>query len=344
MSEPLPGSRGQHTIVPKRPRHRPRSSGDPPAKIVKQLLAVVAGFAALAHAPAHAHHQAGPSWLAGSSGALGAFWLDRPDIAGILMLWAIVYVRGWARLRRRAPTVAGLGRLCAYVLGITAAGAALLSPITLRAGEALPVHMVQHLLLTMLAAPLIMLGNPFLFVTWGLPRAGRRGLGRLLHSRLRHAVVVATALPVAWTASAGVLWLWHAPSAYDAALAHWWLHDAQHLTFFVSAALLWYAVIGPAPRLRRSAAASSRVGWLFAAMAQNAALAIVIAVSERVLYRHYLGPAGPAALADQQVAGILMLVSGTMMYVAAALLVAARLLWSTGLREGVPDYAVRRPV
>jgi putative membrane protein len=265
-----------------------------------------------------------------------AAWLERPDIASILTVLTIIYVGGWMRLRRRAPTVARLGRLAAYVSGVAAIWAALLSPINLYAGEALPVHMVQHLLLTMLAAPLILLGNPVPFMTWGLPRLGRRLLGRLIRSRLRRAAVLATAPGVAWAAATSVLWLWHAPAAYDAALAWWWLHDIQHVTFFASAAVLWDAIIDPAPRLQRSATETSRTAWLFAAAVQNAALAAWIALSDRILYRHYLGPAGLDALAGQQAAGLLMLVSGTMMYVSAALLVVARLLWRDGLSTRRP--------
>jgi putative membrane protein len=278
-------------------------------------LALSGGMALMAPAPAAAHGGNSPSWL------------ERPDVALVLMILAVVYLSGWIRIRWRAPRVAGVWRLGAYALGIATLAVALVSPIHVHAGEALPVHMIQHMLLTMIAAPLILLGNPLPFMAWGFPRAGRRALGRLLRSRLRRAAVLATALPTAWAAAAGVLWLWHSPSAYDAALARPWLHDAQHLTFFVSAAAFWCPVIDPAPRLRRGAADTGRMAWLFAAAIQNAALAAWIALSGRVLYQHYLGPAGPAVLADQQVAGMLMLVSGTMMYVGAALLVAARLLW-----------------
>jgi putative membrane protein len=311
-----------HTIAAPRPRHHHCSVLG---------LALMVGIDLLAPASAHAHHA-------------GEGWADRPEIVGVLLLGTLLYLGGWMRLRQRAPRVAALGRLAAYTLGTSTAAVALLSPISAQAGEALPVHMVQHLLLTMFAAPLILLGNPLPFLTWGLPRTIRRAVGRLLRSRLRPAAVFATGCPAAWAVATGALWLWHAPRAYDAALLRPWLHDLQHLTFFVSAALFWSAVIDPAPRLQGGVADTGRMAWLFAAAIQNAALGAWIALSERVLYQHYLGPAGPAVLADQQAAGMLMLASGTMMYVGGALLVAARLLWRETTARAprpVPDRGPR---
>src|SRR5919201_6477804 len=117
----------------------------------------------------------------------------------VLAAGAAAYGRGWWSLASRGHPPAGW-RLALYLLGLAAMAAALVSPIDTLADELFPVHMVQHLLLTMLAAPLVLLGNPLPVVLWGVPRQFRRWLASPLitGARFRIALAAPPFLPVAW--------------------------------------------------------------------------------------------------------------------------------------------------
>ena len=130
------------------------------------------------------------------------------------------YVRGWWRLRRRghAPPA---WRLAAYALGVVTIAAALVGLDEL-ADERFSVHMIQHLLLMMVAAPLLALGDPLPLVLWGLPRRARAPLAALLRprARTRRALRALTWLPTAGILYVVIVWAWHVPALYDAAAEH----------------------------------------------------------------------------------------------------------------------------
>jgi cytochrome c oxidase assembly factor CtaG len=263
----------------------------------------------------------------------------RADVILALAGAGAVYLVGWRRLRRRGPRAAPAWRLAVHLLGIVALVVALLSPLDAVAQQTLPAHMLQHLLLTMAAAPALVLAGALPIVSWALPIEGRLAFAAALRRLVRAGLARATSPPVAGAVMAATLWLWHVPAAYEAALARRWVHDLQHLTFFASALLFWVAIVDPAPRLQRRTDDVRHLVSLFAAIAQNGALAAWIALSSRVLYLTYASR--PDALGEQQVAGVLMLGGGSMMYVIAALLVAARIMMRG---EGRPDLAaVRAP-
>src|SRR5919204_6708318 len=143
----------------------------------------------------------------------------------MLVCVGALYGRGWWRLYRIGHPPSRW-RLAVYGLGLAAIAAALLSPIDDLADQLFPVHMVQHLLLTMLAAPLVLLGNPLPVVLWGVPRGLRRYLASpfTTGARFRVALVVLTSLPVAWFVYVADLWAWHVPLLYQLALEHEVVH------------------------------------------------------------------------------------------------------------------------
>src|SRR5262245_51465224 len=161
--------------------------------------------------------------------------------------------------------------------------------------------MVQHQLLFMIAPPLLLLGNPYPFVLWGLPRGVRRRLRPTLTvtGALRAAWRALTWMPVAGTLYMLVLFAWHHPALYEAALEHRSLHDLEHLSFFASAVLFWWPVVNPAPRLRRLTSGLQygyRIGYLIVATGLNTVLGAVLGMTERVLYPMYA--AAPRLLED----------------------------------------------
>lgn len=181
---------------------------------------------------------------------LGA-WDWRPDVLAVVTVLGGVYVTGWLRLRRRDTAAARAQDLALYLLGLVAIALALLSPVDALGPVLLTMHMVQHELLAMIAAPLLLLANPYPVALWALPDGLRRRVGRLLtrDTAARRALRAVTFMPVAWLTYMAILWGWHLPVAYQAALERPVLHDVQHLSFFLAALLFWWPVIHPAPRV-----------------------------------------------------------------------------------------------
>jgi cytochrome c oxidase assembly factor CtaG len=200
--------------------------------------------------------------------------------------------------------------------------------------------MVQHQLLVMVAAPALLLGNPFPYTVWGLPAAARRGLQRfLVEGRpARRALRALTWPPVAGLLYAVTLWAWHWPPAWEAALRSWWIHDLEHLTFFGTAALVWWPIMNPAPRARGRRGGvyyGVRIAYLVVATAQNTLLGAVLSLTERVLYPSYaLGAErfGMTPLEDQALGGGIMW-SGGHMYLVAILVLVWQALDSEGTRR-----------
>lgn len=253
---------------------------------------------------------------------MDAAWCRRAAILTVLGTLALLYILGWARLRRagRAPA-APAEALVAYLAGVAVVGAALLSRLALLQERLLSAHMVQHELLMIAGPPLLLLGRPLATTLWGTPSDLRQWAGRRLsrRSRLRAVFDALTRPAAAWTVSAALLWVWHAPYLYDAVQASLLLHDAQHLSFFAAGLLFWWPVVQAAPFSHRMAL-PLRVGYLAAGIMQRSVLGGVITLSDHVLYPHYLSVArsgGLAALQDQRIAGgIMWFVSGTILCVA----------------------------
>jgi cytochrome c oxidase assembly factor CtaG len=259
-------------------------------------------------------------------------WHWHPAISGVVLGLGAAYAVGWWRLRRerlrrgRARGLASRWRLLAYESGLLAVALALVSPLDELSGLLFAAHMVQHQLLLMVAAPLLLLGNPLPYVLWGLPRHLRRAMGQALTpaARGRRALKRLTSVPVAGVVYAVTLWSWHAPAAYEAALRSAFLHDVEHLSLFLGAVLFWWPLVNPAPRFvtpRGGLYYGVRIGYLLLATAQNTLLGAILALTERVLYPTYAAAPrlfGLSALDDQSLAGGIMW-SGSHMYLIAVL-------------------------
>jgi cytochrome c oxidase assembly factor CtaG/polyferredoxin len=242
-------------------------------------------------------------------------WPFDPWLLAGLLLTAGVYLRGWLALRGRDRLRWHGGHLAAFLGGLVAIYLALASPIEPFADLLLQVHMVQHLLLMMLAPPLLWLGAPLFPLLRGLPRPIRvfwvapllaAPPLRRLFSRLTHPLT-ALVLFVATT------WLWHTPPVYDLALRAKGWHYFEHVCFLAAALLFWYPVVRPYP------AQPHWSPWLLLpclllADLSNTALAALLTFSDRLLYPYYAEVprlAGLSPLDDQSAAGVLMWVPGS---------------------------------
>lgn len=245
----------------------------------------------------------------------GPWWLYL-----LLALAAWLAARGVWTLWRRAGVGAGVKRweAASFAGGWVVLALSILSPLDAFGGQLFWAHMVQHELLMLAAAPLLVLSRPLATTVWGLPHAARPLAARLAGSLGLVAALRVLSRPLtAWLLHAAVLWGWHAPALFEAALHVPWVHDLQHACFFASALLFWWALLtGPKARLGLG------VLYLFTTMVHTSLLGALLTFSGRVLYASYEGTAprwGLSALEDQQLGGLIMWVPGGVVYLLAGL-------------------------
>lgn len=276
-------------------------------------------FGPLAHA-----HASGPA------APLEWRWTLDAWLVGLLLLSAGGYALGLARLW----THAGRGRGVASVQAAAFAGgwlgvvAALVSPIDGWGSRLFSAHMVQHELLMVVAAPLLVLGRPLATWTWALAPAQRRWVGGLTRRRGWAAFWGWMTDPlVAWALHALVLWAWHVPLLFEAALRHEALHILQHFSFFGTALFFWWSVLGHDPRGRYGPGHSA--AYLFTTMLHTAALGALLSLAPTAWYAPYVVEAarlGFDPVEDQQLGGLVMWVPSGLAYVIAALAVLGKML------------------
>ncbi len=195
---------------------------------------------------------------------------------------------------------------------------ALISPLHELGERWFSVHMVQHLLLTLVAAPMLLLSNAMPVVLWALPRQDRLTVGGLLGrpGPVRGALKLLTNPFLAWWLFVLSQWLWHQPAAYQLALEERWAHYAEHLSFFATAVLFWWPVVGAAP-LPSPLPLPGRLLYAFLAWLPNSLLGAGIALSPHVLFPYYEREAaalGIDPLTDQQLAGLIMWIPGDVVF------------------------------
>jgi len=229
-----------------------------------------------------------------------------------LVIGGVLYALAWRRIpasSRSGRRVVPVLRAWSFAVGLLALLVAVNGPPDVLAESSFSIHMVQHLLLQLVAAPLLLLGGP----VWVLLRADppwlpRRVLVRVLRSRL---VGVITHPVVAFGAFTVVLVVSHMTPLYELALEHEPVHQVEHLVYLLTALLFWWPAIGVDPAPHRIGHLY-RLLYLMVSMPVMAFLGLAIANAERVLYSSYAQPTpwGASALADQQAAGTLMWVAG----------------------------------
>lgn len=260
------------------------------------------------------------------SGATLAGWTTDLTVTAPLLLLLMLYLLGVGRLRRASRLGGGVSTISvlSFVLGWTLLAIAMVSPLHDWSRRLFTAHMIGHELVMTLAAPLLVLARPFGVLLWAFPRASRPGIARstrvvgyLLFWEILTLPLVAAAL------HAVAIWAWHMPVLYEAALRLEWVHWAQHLSFLLTALLFWWAVLDGATRGRVRAGG---IFLLFATAIHTACLGVLISLAEHPLYSLQSRAAAEwklTALADQQLAGLVMWVPGSLAYALAALALAA---------------------
>jgi cytochrome c oxidase assembly factor CtaG len=279
------------------------------------LLALVC--AAPAPAAAHAGHEHGIGWTLDASVTIP------------LLLAAALYAIGFFRLRSRADRgrMALVRGAALYAFGWLILAGSLVSPLHEAGERSFTMHMIEHELLMLPAALLLVAARPGPVLLWGLPRPLRRAFGSAAQWGLWHRLsepITATAI------QALAIWLWHMPGPFDLALRHEGWHIVQHLCFVVSALLFWWAM------LHRTSEVLAAV-CLFVTSLIGGALGALMALSASPWYAAYtamgMTPFGLTPEQDQQLAGLIMWIPGGLFHLAAALLFLARWLSGKGGRN-----------
>jgi cytochrome c oxidase assembly factor CtaG len=250
-------------------------------------------------------------------------WSLGPPLILVLAL-AILYRIGSrrttvpTRMRRRQRQ-----RDAYFYAALAVTAIALDSPLDMLRERLFWAHMVQHVLLLVVAPPLIVLARPWSRLWRALPLPTRRDLGRGLVQGTRAGPLrrLARALgsPIpSFVLFSVVLLAWHLPALFDATLRSTALHALEHTLFFATALMFWKQVID-SPPLRASLGAPQRVAYVVGAMVLTWALAVVLALAPHPLYASYAHelsrPGGISAMADQQIAAGVMWVPGSITFV-----------------------------
>ncbi len=242
-------------------------------------------------------------------------WSIDPSLAYVAVA-AGLYVLGGRRGHSSSPEQPL--RALAFFAGLLTIVIALGSPIDAYADKLFWVHMVQHILLLTVAPPLILLGRPWPRMWRALPFAVRVRMGRSIARSSWAAPLRALSKPTAaWLLFNATIVCWHIPAAYEATLNSGAVHNLEHAMFFFFGLVFWARVINPGP-LRPRLVWPARIAYVVGAMVVGWVLAIALVVVPHPLYGHYATlaarPGGISALTDQQIAGGVMWVPGSVAY------------------------------
>lgn len=270
--------------------------------------------------PAFAHGGHADPELAG--------WSFEPWALVPLLLCLALYLIGLARLAARAGNSTPIVRRNAalFLLGWLTLAGATISPLHEGGEHSFTLHMIEHELIMLVAAPLMALSRPLGVMIWALPSSARTGLSSwardgAVHWLWRHATAPITATLVQLL----VIWLWHAPGLFEQALRHEGWHIVQHICFLVSALLFWWAMVfGRHGRAGYGLAALC----LFVTSLGGGALGALMTFAISPWYSDYaamgMGLLGLTPEEDQQLAGLIMWIPGGMIHAGAALIMLMR--------------------
>jgi putative membrane protein len=272
-------------------------------------------------------------------------WTADPLVLSSLLLSGLAYGRGTWQLRQHAGRAerGGTWHLAAFVAGWSSVVLSLLSPLDAWSDISFAAHMTQHELLMLVAAPLLILGRPFVVLLWSLPAAARRRVGLWVsRGRVARTWSWLTGPLMTLLIHALAVWIWHIPSLFDAALADERVHALQHLCFFVTAALFWWAIVHG--RYGRVGYGLS-VLFVFATALHQSILGALLTLGRVVWYPLAAQRAVDAGIdprEDQQLAGILMWVPSGIIFALLGLALFSAWLGDAQRRVQRREHAIAR--
>lgn len=263
-------------------------------------------------------------------GSLTTHWSWDPSLIYVIVA-GVMYVLGGFRegtSRSRARRDGETLRELSFALGLASIVIALDSPLDYYSDKLFWIHMTQHIVLLTVSPPLILFGRPWPRMWQALPLRWRTSVGRTLVGESWTAPIRAIAKPApAWVLFNANMLVWHLPGAYNLTLQNGWVHSAEHALFFFTGLLFWAHVVDPGP-LRQRLSWYWRAVYITGAMIVGWVLAILLVLVKDPLYPHYADlvtrPGAISALSDQQIAGGMMWVPGSVSYSIALLAIFSR--------------------
>jgi putative membrane protein len=273
-------------------------------------------------------------------------WEFTPLVVVPLAVTAVLYAAGLLRLWRRAGFGRGISGWAAtsFAAGWLTLVVSLVSPMAWLSTILFSVHMTQHTLLLLVAAPLLTFGHPVLAWMWALDRRRREAVAHAFRGPRTVGAWHAVTAPLSvFLIQALALWLWHIPSWYEAALHSDLIHAFEHICFVLAGSLFWWAMVNG--RYGRSGYGLG-VLYVFLTGIHSSALGALLTVAPSVWYGEYARQAAAwriDALADQQLAGLLMWIPAGVIFIVFGLALLAAWLGESErrVRFGATDAASR---
>lgn len=251
---------------------------------------------------------------------LSAWSLSGPQFIIVAFL-AAVYLVGVLRLQIRSGWQAIPIRKMLYgITGYAILFFAVAGPPEAFSQDMFFAHMIQHILIAMVGAVLLLAATPMAAYLWAMPETIRVGLAPSLAENgwIRNINATLTNPRFALPAFILTLWGWHIPEAYALAVRNDLVHLAMHLSMFATSILFWWPIIGPPP-VRSQLTDPQRIIYLILVVTPTAVLAAIITLSNTVIYTTYIDTPHHFTLTpaeDQRIGGLLMWIPGNIVYLA----------------------------
>lgn len=273
--------------------------------------------------------------MTGAAQDIYADWSLPPWLTLSIAVAALIYLRGWLKIRRTRPAQFTGLRLASFLSGLGVLWLAIGSPMDGFADALLSAHMVEHLLLMSAVPPLLLLGLPVVPLLRGLPKVLLRLIaGPLLRLPILRRVEEWLVTPVvAWLAMNITFLAWHLPGPYSFALEHEVWHAVEHFCFLSSSILFWWPILRPWPSSMHGRNWGILI-YLVSADVVNTLLSAFLSFYGRPVYSYYVDHPNPfhiSPLEDQVLGAVIMWVIGSLAFLLPAILIAMRLLRPTRL-------------
>lgn len=284
-----------------------------------------------------------PVALAHDKSQLTGSWNWDPWILVSLLVLTLTYGKGVLNLKKKRKSVTKeifYFSLCIIVLII-----ALISPVDVWSDELQSWHMIQHMLIMMLAAPLFVMAIPLYIYLWSLPLSIRHKIKPIYRWLYGHKTgwYFLWQPVLLWSLFAFTLWIWHLPKFYEAALHIEWLHDIQHISFFITSCLFWRVLLDPIHRFKMGRALG--IFYLFATTLHATLLGVFMTLSPKLWYGFYQEKTlswNMSAIEDQQLAGLIMWMPACSIYVLVTVYIF--ILWSKEENTLAPLDKIKLPM
>ncbi len=273
-------------------------------KLATSVLLVTTTTAAFAH----------PSAGMLSREAAERTWSFEPGVLIPLILTAALFIVG--AVHRWSKPGWSVAHFACFVAGWLMLAVALVSPVHRLGALLFSVHMGQHEVLMIIAAPLLVLSRPLLWFLWALPQSWREIMGQFTKRPAVSALWMTMTLPLfVWLLHGATLWVWHIPSLYEASVEYEWVHALQHASFLFTALLFWWTLLhGRHGRLGYGMA----VVYCFTTAVHTSILGALMTFAQQVWYPIYEGRTaafGLTPIEDQQIGGLIMWVPASVVFI-----------------------------